>query len=88
VITVFDIATKEELKEMFCSDDEDFTEELKNSLIEHRRTSPSNNYADLASLYAGRGDIEKCKEYLALIEDEGILRTRGMLISKAIHGLD
>jgi hypothetical protein len=82
VITVFDVATHEELMEMFGEDfDEVYDEEYKASM------SADNNNAELASLYKMRGDIEKSQEHLALIKDERCRQSRNMLMYEITHDM-
>jgi hypothetical protein len=62
MITVFDVATEEELIDMFG---EDYDKEW---LIKF--TDTDSNHAELALLYSGRGDTKKSEEYLTLIKDD------------------
>jgi hypothetical protein len=66
MITVFDVATEEELKEMFSFDGEEYDKE---KLLEAMKRSPDYNNAELALLYSDRGDVKKSETYLALIKD-------------------
>jgi hypothetical protein len=79
MITVFDIATEEELKEMFCIDGEAFDQEDRELELSHMERNPDHNNAMLALLYAGREDTKKSEEHIALIKDslhrQAILQT-------------
>jgi hypothetical protein len=71
--TVFDIATPEELIDMFGEDEPDLSEKFRNYALERKAVleDPDSNFLNLALLYAGRGDLKKADEYLARIQDEG-----------------
>jgi hypothetical protein len=74
--TVFDIATPEELVAMFGEDEPDLPERFRGYALEREAAlkESDTNYADLAFLYAGRGDLKRADEYLALIRDCGLRR--------------
>jgi hypothetical protein len=64
MITVFNVATHDELMEMFSFEGEEYDKE---SLLKHH--SPDSNNAELALLYATRGEMEKAEKYLTLIKN-------------------
>jgi ATP/maltotriose-dependent transcriptional regulator MalT len=72
---VFDIATPEELIDLFGEDEPDLSEEFRNYALEReaaqRYPESDANYINLALLYAGRGDLKKADTYLARIQDTG-----------------
>jgi hypothetical protein len=81
VITVFDVATEEELIDMFGFGDEEYDREL---MIEFVETDPDFNYRKLAVLYFDRGDTKKSDEYLALIKDDQYREETDMFIHELI----
>jgi hypothetical protein len=69
--TVFDIATPEELIELFGEDDPDLPEHLRGYALERESAlDPDSNFQDLALLYAGRGDLKKADQCLDKISDQ------------------
>jgi hypothetical protein len=66
MISVFDVATHEELMEMFSFEGEEYDKE---ELLEMFERNPDSNNGNLALFYADR-DIKKAKEYLALIKNK------------------
>jgi hypothetical protein len=73
MITVFDVATEEELTKYFGSN----IQRIKNN-------DSDDNYGDLAFLYAGRGDMENSNKYHALIEDEQSRLDNGRIIAQML----
>ena len=65
VITVFDIATPEELFEMFGDDDDNLYNEIKDDAL----TNPDCNYSNFAALYSVRGDLPKAERFADRITD-------------------
>jgi hypothetical protein len=78
MITVFDVATPEELKGMFGDDFSDEDMEF------FRSSNINTNCARLAILYANRGDTRKSEEYLALIEDDQYRQETDMFIHERV----
>jgi hypothetical protein len=75
VITVFDVATHEELMEMFGEEYD------KEELLEDMESYPDNNNADLALFYADR-DAKKAEEYLTFIKDDDCRQAVALLMSE------
>jgi len=68
--TVFDLATPDELTELFSVDNTPLSAE---EIAEERRIAledPDSNLDSLASLYAMRGDRRRADELIALIQDD------------------
>jgi hypothetical protein len=77
MITVFDVATHEELIEMFGFGDDEYDKE---ELLELIGDDPDFNNGKLAVLYYDRGDIRKSEEHLALIKNNEYRQETAMLI--------
>jgi hypothetical protein len=81
MITVFDVATHEELVEMFGFGDDEYDKEF---LLEHLQADPDFNNGKLAVLYYDRGDIRKSEEHLALIKNNEYHQETAMLIHELV----
>jgi hypothetical protein len=68
----FDLATPQELVSILGEDEPDLPERFRNYALDREEVlkNPDMNYAHLADLYAGRGDLKKADECLARIQDE------------------
>jgi len=80
--TIFDIATPEELIDLFGEDEPDLPDHLRDYALERKAaaTSPDSNAHDLALLYAGRGDLKTAEKHLAQISNPDMRNSCQLLI--------
>ena len=80
--TVFDLATPEELIDLFGEDDPDLPEDLREYKLERQDVlkDADYNFSTLAGLYAMRGDKERADECIAQMQDMEHRRSTARLL--------
>ena len=80
--TVFDLATPEELIDLFGEDDPDLPEDLREYKHERQYVleDADYNFSMLAELYDIRGDKQKADECIAKIQDDDLRMSTVLLL--------
>ena len=88
MVTVFELATPEELVGLFGKEGPNLPEHLCDYKLERQGVIEDSdyNFAKLASLYAMRGDMRQADEYIAQIQDIGRRLSTKMLYYECTPG--